>query len=83
MSRPGWAKGKELELLQSLQPEYDVAKVKKDYKDFWPKLFNTFVTQFPLIDQLFPGKVLDDLTPEESEIYSAGLKKLHQVSSTR
>lgn len=82
MSRAGWAKGQELELLRSLQPEYDIAKAKGNYKDFWPKLFNTFVTQFPLIEKTFPGKALEDLTPKESETYSAALKKLQQVSST-
>ncbi|KAJ3504615.1 hypothetical protein NMY22_g17861 [Coprinellus aureogranulatus] len=74
--RDGWATGQKLELLRSLQPEYDVAKAKKSYRDFWVSLYSTYLTQFPLIEDLFPGKQLKDLDPTESEEYATKLKKL-------
>ncbi|KAJ3514615.1 hypothetical protein NMY22_g14673 [Coprinellus aureogranulatus] len=76
VQRDGWATGQQLELLRSLQPEYDVAKAKKDYSSFWPKLFNTYLAQFPLVEELFPGKSLEALDQAQSEEYVTKLQKL-------
>ncbi|KAF6758083.1 hypothetical protein DFP72DRAFT_1065332 [Ephemerocybe angulata] len=76
MAPSGWANPSETKLLTSLLPEYEQCQVTKHYKPFWTMLYSRFLSHSPLIDSLFPGRALHELSEEEMAIYSAKLEKL-------
>ncbi|KAF6746397.1 hypothetical protein DFP72DRAFT_1076409 [Ephemerocybe angulata] len=78
MAPAGWANPVQKKFLQGLIPEYEECQVHRNYTAFWPKLFNKYLDQFPLVEELFPGMKLSDLDEEQMGVYSEKLKKLQQ-----
>ncbi|KAF6758736.1 hypothetical protein DFP72DRAFT_1167541 [Ephemerocybe angulata] len=78
MSPPGWANPFQKDFLQSLIPEYEQCKAARNYKDFWPRLFDLYLKKFPLLEELYPGAQLSELNEEQFENYKARLAKLQQ-----
>ncbi|KAF6753734.1 hypothetical protein DFP72DRAFT_848995 [Ephemerocybe angulata] len=76
MAPNGWASPSETELLTSLLPEYEKCQVTKHYKPFWTMLYSRFLSLSPLIDTLFPGRTLHELSEVEMAEYSLRLEKL-------
>ncbi|KAF5316976.1 hypothetical protein D9611_003466 [Ephemerocybe angulata] len=80
MAPPSWLSDIRRTYCESFLPEYAECRVKKKYKQFWLKLFASYLTMFPLIDEKFPDKSLGQLTQEEMEEYSRDLAKLQKAS---
>lgn len=79
MGATGWATQEQRELLKSMRPEYEKCRVGKKYKGFWRKLFAIWLEKYPLVEEMFPGRKVEDLDGEESETYSKSLLKLQEV----
>lgn len=80
MAPPGWATPEERLFLSSLIPEYETCQVKRRYKPFWQRLNAEFLTKFPVIDKLFPGMKITDLTVKQKQMHTAAVVKQQQVS---
>ncbi|KAJ3540087.1 hypothetical protein NMY22_g4449 [Coprinellus aureogranulatus] len=78
MARTGWASKEEWEYLTSLMPEYEACQVRRRYKPFWQRVNAEFLTKFPVMEKLFPGRKVTDLNPEEKEMYTAAVARQQQ-----
>ncbi|KAF6752560.1 hypothetical protein DFP72DRAFT_849696 [Ephemerocybe angulata] len=78
MAPSGWASPSQTTLLTSLVPEYERCQVHKRYKPFWTMLYARFLEHSPLIDTLYPGRTVQDLSVEEMGVYTLALEKLQQ-----
>ncbi|KAF5326498.1 hypothetical protein D9611_000779 [Ephemerocybe angulata] len=67
MAPPSWLSDIRRTYCESFLPEYAECRVKKRYKQFWLKIFASYLTMFPLIDEMYPNKSLGQLTQEEME----------------
>lgn len=79
MAPPGWATEAERQYLVSLTPEYEACREKRRYKLFWQRLNSEFLAKFPVIDKLFPGMKVTDLTAEQRQMHTAAITKQKQV----
>ncbi|KAJ3528740.1 hypothetical protein NMY22_g9283 [Coprinellus aureogranulatus] len=78
MAPTGWATKEEREFLISFIPQYETCQVKRRYKAFWQQLNAEFLAKFPVIDKLFPGSKVTDLSPEQKEMYTAAVLRQQQ-----
>ncbi|KAJ3508866.1 hypothetical protein NMY22_g16481 [Coprinellus aureogranulatus] len=78
MTRTGWASKEEWEYLTSLMPKYEACQVRRRYKPFWQRVNAEFLTKFPVIKKLFPGRKVTDLLPEEKEMYTSAVARQQQ-----
>lgn len=79
MGLMGWANAQQRAVLERFRGDYEKCRATKKYKDFWRTLFEAYNSEFPLIEEAFPGKTLDDLSSEEEERYTKLLAKRHSV----
>lgn len=79
MAPNGWATGPERLFLESLKPEYEACMEKRRYKLFWQRANVEFLAKFPVLDKIFPGMKITDLSAEQKQIYTAALVRQQQV----
>ncbi|KAJ3500490.1 hypothetical protein NMY22_g19246 [Coprinellus aureogranulatus] len=78
MTRTGWATKEEREYLIAQIPDYEACQVKRRYKPFWQRVNAEFLSKFPVIDKLFPGLKITDLSPQQKELYTAAVQRQQQ-----
>ncbi|KAF6742201.1 hypothetical protein DFP72DRAFT_1082426 [Ephemerocybe angulata] len=76
MAPNGWATPEKTALLTGLLPEYEKCQVTRQYKPFWTILYSTYLKEFPLINDVFEGKTLNELDEGQMAIYTLALEKL-------
>ncbi|KAF6750500.1 hypothetical protein DFP72DRAFT_1072211 [Ephemerocybe angulata] len=76
MAPPGWASDAQTAFLTSLIPEYEKCQVDRHYKPFWTSLYSRYLTHSPLINDIFPGRTIQDLNETELAVYTKALEKL-------
>lgn len=75
----GWATQEQRAFLLGYSTEYVACRVEKKYKDFWTKLFNAYLTKFPLVEEMFPGLTVSELSDDQRTEYGERLGKLQSV----
>ncbi|KAJ3526582.1 hypothetical protein NMY22_g10106 [Coprinellus aureogranulatus] len=78
MAPTGWATVEEREFLKTYLPEYESCQVKRKYRAFWQRLNVDYFARFPILQKLFPGRSLTDLSEEEKGAYTAATNKQQQ-----